>query len=93
MQSILDHISLGVTDYDRAKQFYDHVLPTLGIALIWEKPNMASYGIGGDDQFGLQTDTDGRRGGNATRPASPPPVRQPPGPQAASSTHPRRQAR
>ena len=63
MQSILDHISLCVTDYDRAKQFYDQVLPTLGIALIWEKPNMASYGVGEDDQFGLQTDTDGPRGG------------------------------
>jgi catechol 2,3-dioxygenase-like lactoylglutathione lyase family enzyme len=63
MTSILDHISLGVTDYDRAKRFYDAVLPTLGISLIWEKPQMASYGIGGDDQFGLQVDQDGPRSG------------------------------
>jgi catechol 2,3-dioxygenase-like lactoylglutathione lyase family enzyme len=63
MTSILDHISLGVTDYDKAKRFYDQVLPTLGIALIWEKPQMASYGIGEDDQFGLQVDTDAARSG------------------------------
>ncbi len=63
MSSILDHISLGVTDYARAKRFYDPVLATLGIALIWEKPQMASYGIGKDDQFGLQVDTGAARSG------------------------------
>lgn len=63
MPSIIDHISLGVSDYDRAKRFYDAVLATLGISLIWEKPQMASYGIEGDDQFGLQLDHDGPRAG------------------------------
>jgi catechol 2,3-dioxygenase-like lactoylglutathione lyase family enzyme len=63
MPSILDHISLGVSDYARAKRFYDAVLPTLGISLIWEKPQMASYGIGTDDQFGLQVDDGAARAG------------------------------
>ena len=63
MTSILDHISLGVRDYDTAKRFYDQVLSTLGIVLIWEKPQMASYGIGTDDHFGLQVDAGAARGG------------------------------
>jgi catechol 2,3-dioxygenase-like lactoylglutathione lyase family enzyme len=63
MPSILDHISLGVSDYEKARQFYNRVLPTLGIAIVWEKPNMVAYGIDGDDQFGLQADTAAPRTG------------------------------
>lgn len=56
MTRIFDHVSLGVSDYAAAKAFYDRILPILGIVLIWEKPGMASYGIGRDDQFGIQQD-------------------------------------
>jgi catechol 2,3-dioxygenase-like lactoylglutathione lyase family enzyme len=57
MANFLDHISLGVSDFVKARDFYNRVLPTLGIALLWEQEGMAGYGMTDEeDQFGLQQD-------------------------------------
>ena len=53
MPVIIDHVTLGVSDFEKTRQFYDRVLPTLGLQCIWEKPSMAAYGIGRNDDFGL----------------------------------------
>ena len=33
---MLDHIGIGVSDYDRSKQFYVHALSALDIAVVME---------------------------------------------------------
>ena len=63
MSSVIDHVTLGVSDFERAKQFYDRVMPTLGFQCVWEKPSMAAYGTGRDDDFGILADDGGTRRG------------------------------
>lgn len=36
---MLDHVTLGVSDFARSKAFYDQALKPLGIAPLFEKPN------------------------------------------------------
>ena len=44
---MLDHITLGVTDIEASKAFYDPVLQTLGIVRLYaEGDDYAGYGIG-----------------------------------------------
>jgi catechol 2,3-dioxygenase-like lactoylglutathione lyase family enzyme len=44
---MLDHVTIGVTDIERAKAFYDTVLPVLGITrLCAEGELFAGYGAG-----------------------------------------------
>jgi catechol 2,3-dioxygenase-like lactoylglutathione lyase family enzyme len=64
MSSIIDHVTLGVSDIESARRLYDRVMPTLGFRCLWENPSMIAYGIEGADDFGLQSDVDGssRRG-------------------------------
>jgi catechol 2,3-dioxygenase-like lactoylglutathione lyase family enzyme len=56
MSSIIDHVTLGVSDFDTARHFYDRVMPALGFRRLWEKPSMNAYGVEGADDFGLQLD-------------------------------------
>lgn len=63
MPVIIDHVTLGVSDFEKTRQFYDRVLPTLGLRCIWEKPSMAAYGIGRNDDFGLIGDVGSSRRG------------------------------
>lgn len=56
MSTVLDHVTLGVSDFDETRKFYDRVLPALGFRCIWDKPTMAAYGIGREDDFGLIAD-------------------------------------
>lgn len=42
--SIISHISIGTNDFDRARRFYDQVLPALGIKVIMEHPGAVAYG-------------------------------------------------
>ncbi len=44
MASIIDHISINVADYPRAKAFYSEALAPLGISLIMEFGYAAGYG-------------------------------------------------
>jgi len=41
---MIDHISIGVRDLERATAFYDAVLPTLGLAKLRTKPTTVGYG-------------------------------------------------
>jgi catechol 2,3-dioxygenase-like lactoylglutathione lyase family enzyme len=43
---MLDHVTIGVTDFDRAREFYDRVLQPLGIARLYaDGDGAAGYGV------------------------------------------------
>ena len=42
--SIMNHVSVGVSDLDRATGFYDEVLATIGASRQHEAPNAVAYG-------------------------------------------------
>jgi catechol 2,3-dioxygenase-like lactoylglutathione lyase family enzyme len=48
---VLGHISVGVTDLDRAVRFYDAVLATLGCQRVWTGPVSVGYGQPEDDEL------------------------------------------
>lgn len=58
---MIDHISVGVRDLDRARDFYDAVLPTLGFRRVWQVEG--GYGYGPDDRprFWINTPLDESR--------------------------------
>jgi catechol 2,3-dioxygenase-like lactoylglutathione lyase family enzyme len=41
---IFDHVSLGVSDLDRAVALYDACLEPLGLVRLWRAPRAAGYG-------------------------------------------------
>jgi len=41
---VIDHISIGVTDLERAKDFYTSLLGILGFDVLIEKPGTIGYG-------------------------------------------------
>ena len=43
---MIDHISIGVTDFDRARAFYDAVLAPLGYRRVMDFGHAAGYGNG-----------------------------------------------
>lgn len=47
----IDHITLGVTDYERSKRFYTAALAPLGIALMIEGEGRAGFGRPPRPQF------------------------------------------
>ena len=63
MLSIFDHVTLGVSDIETARRFYNRVMPALGLDLLWENATMLTYGIEGGQDFGLQVDDAGARRG------------------------------
>ncbi len=56
--SIINHISIGTNDFDRAAAFYDAVLPTIGARRIMEHPGAVAYGKQ-FPEFWVQTPIDG----------------------------------
>ncbi|MCK0140717.1 VOC family protein [Aliiroseovarius sp. F47248L] len=56
MSTVIDHVTLGVSDFEETRKFYDCVMPALGFHIVWEKPSMVAYGIGREDDFGLMAD-------------------------------------
>lgn len=42
--SIISHVSVGTNNFVRLKQFYDAVLPSLGIGIVMEHPDAVAYG-------------------------------------------------
>lgn len=56
--SILSHVSIGTNDFDRATQFYDAVLPSVGCRRIMEHPGAVAYGRV-FPEFWVQTPVDG----------------------------------
>lgn len=63
MSSIIDHVTLGVSNIENAQHFYHRVMPALGFRCLWEKPSMIAYGVEGADDFGLQFDDGSSRRG------------------------------
>ncbi|MCY1425871.1 Glyoxalase-like domain protein [compost metagenome] len=59
LQSFISHISIGTNDFDRAKAFYDAVLPALGCRQIMAHPGAVAYGRE-YPEFWVQTPIDGR---------------------------------
>jgi catechol 2,3-dioxygenase-like lactoylglutathione lyase family enzyme len=53
--SILDHVSLSVSDYARSKAFFERALAPLGIAPIMEFGNACGFGRGGMPAFWIGT--------------------------------------
>ena len=51
MSSIIDHVTLGVSDLETARHFYDRVMPTLGFQRLYHKPPFIGYGREGADDF------------------------------------------
>lgn len=56
--SILSHISIGTNQFDRAVQFYDQVLATLGCEQVMRHPDAVAYGKR-YPEFWVQTPIDG----------------------------------
>ncbi len=78
---MLDHVSLGVTDLERSKAFYDAVLKPLGVSRFYDYEGGLGYGTAADRiQFwiGTRSMLVGRRG-PAAAPMSPsaPPIARP----------------
>ena len=63
MTRVFDHVTLGIGDLSRARQFYDPVMATLGLSLLWHTDRMLTYGPPEEDVFGLQCDDGGPRRG------------------------------
>lgn len=42
--SIISHVSVGTNDFERARDFYDRVLSTIGCKRIMEHPGAVAYG-------------------------------------------------
>lgn len=57
---VLSHVSLGTSDYPRAKAFYDAVLATLQIRCVMDFPGGAGYGRA-FPEFWIQQPHDGGR--------------------------------
>ncbi|OGA15465.1 MAG: glyoxalase [Betaproteobacteria bacterium RIFCSPLOWO2_02_FULL_66_14] len=52
---MLHHLSIGVSDLQRAADFYDAVLATLGYARVWTAAEAIGYGeLGGGDAFAIK---------------------------------------
>lgn len=63
MAAMFDHVTLGVSDIETARRFYDRVMPVLGLPLLWDNETMLTYGIEGGQDFGLQRDDGAARHG------------------------------
>lgn len=47
MIKMIDHIGIGVKNYDKSKAFYTEVLKTLGYDLLMEFPKVGGFGLDG----------------------------------------------
>ncbi|MNN50349.1 Glyoxalase-like domain protein [compost metagenome] len=59
LPSCISHLSIGTNDFDRAKAFYDAVLPALGCRQIMAHPGAVAYGRE-YPEFWVQVPIDGR---------------------------------
>jgi catechol 2,3-dioxygenase-like lactoylglutathione lyase family enzyme len=52
---MLDHLSLGTTNLERAAAFYDACLAPLGVVRVWTSPDAVGYGPpGGEDGLAIK---------------------------------------
>ena len=60
---MLDHVTIGVSDLERAKQFYDRALEPLGISRLYaEAERFAGYGVSPKAFFWIGTRGAGKTG-------------------------------
>jgi catechol 2,3-dioxygenase-like lactoylglutathione lyase family enzyme len=61
---VLDHLSLGVTDLERAIRFYDAALGALGLLRVWTYEHAAGYDpTGPDEKLAIIADPQARPAG------------------------------
>ncbi|MGH8118001.1 MAG: hypothetical protein ACREP0_12870 [Rhodanobacteraceae bacterium] len=41
-----DHVSISVPDLQRARPFHDAVMAALGVAKVYDRPDVLGYGVG-----------------------------------------------
>ena len=64
---MIDHLSLGVRELERALRFYDAALAPLGWVRVWTRPTAAGYGApGGEDRLALFATLDAHPAGAGT---------------------------
>ena len=59
-RSVISHVSLGTNDFDKAIEFYDKVMDTLGFEKTMDYPGASAYGVNGMPIFWVQTPIDGK---------------------------------
>jgi catechol 2,3-dioxygenase-like lactoylglutathione lyase family enzyme len=60
LSQVVDHVSLGIGNLERAQGFYDAVLDALGVGRLYRKPRLATYGLDqGSDCFSIVHGRDG----------------------------------
>jgi len=58
---MIDHVSLGVTDLERSRVFYDAVLKPLGVTRLHDYDGGLGYGVGEKANFWIGTPLDAGR--------------------------------
>jgi catechol 2,3-dioxygenase-like lactoylglutathione lyase family enzyme len=61
---IIDHVSLGVADLDRARSFYDAALKPLGVKRLYDDRGMLGYGRGEHPELWFARPESGDRRGH-----------------------------
>jgi catechol 2,3-dioxygenase-like lactoylglutathione lyase family enzyme len=56
MESIIDHVGIRVSDYEKTKAAYNAALAPLGITLLMEFPNVGGWGKGHKPELWVATD-------------------------------------
>jgi catechol 2,3-dioxygenase-like lactoylglutathione lyase family enzyme len=57
---VINHLSLGVPQLERAATFYDAVLLPLGYVRVWTAPDAVGYGLlDGSDEFAIKFQAEG----------------------------------
>ncbi|MFO0549605.1 MAG: VOC family protein [Polyangiaceae bacterium] len=65
---MIDHISLGTSDLERARAFYDALLAPLGFVAVWAIANGVGYGApGGGDKLAIKLRPGAHAGGAGLR--------------------------
>lgn len=62
MKSMISHLSLGVSNLERSKSFYDAAFKPLGYEAVWSTEVAVGYGLpGGDDELAIKLVKDPER--------------------------------
>lgn len=57
--SVISHVSIGTNDFEKARAFYDALMPAVGAKVIMEHPGAVAYGRQ-FPEFWVQTPHDGK---------------------------------
>jgi catechol 2,3-dioxygenase-like lactoylglutathione lyase family enzyme len=66
--TMLSHVSIGVSDLERSTAFYDAVFAALGFVRVWTGSDSRGWGVaGGGDRFAIKREAPGERLGSSPR--------------------------